>query len=258
MEVYAAAQAEAAEQRRQRAPLDACPTCLFPPGTPGYVRQDLPADHPGFGKLMPCPDCHDGRLAERLRERSQLTGWLRQATLDNYHLLKGEGNREALGAARNFAGSPVAWLTLHGPYGPGKTHLLAGIVNHCADNRVAALYFTWPDLLADLIACFEADSDISHTALFQRVRSVRVLALDEVDRNKFNPTSFALQTLFRLMDARYRELDDLGTVIATNAIPSPDDKTLGYLWSRAHDHRCRTVEVGGGDARGVNFACGKE
>jgi DNA replication protein DnaC len=223
----------------------ACPTCGFPNGEPGYLRSDFPPSHPKFGHLIPCPDCRDGTLSERLKAASQLQGWLKDATLGNYK--NHNGNRAACEAARTFAGNPKGWLTYWGSYGPGKTHLLAAVVNSCTQHRIAAVYYTLPDLLDKLRGSYGVDG---FSGLFDKLVAVRVLALDEVDKVRL--TDWAIEKVYQLIDARYRELDNLGTLFAMNVEPDPVmEDVMAYLFSRMHDHRNKVIEVGGGDARPV-------
>lgn len=222
----------------------ACPTCSFPPGAPGFVREDVPLGHPHFGKAIPCPTCHDAKRAEKLRQGSQLDGWLTSATFDGYWLSR--DNREAFDAAREFAGRATGWLTLWGAYGPGKTHLLAAIVNDCTARGVAGAYFTLADLLDRLRDSYDEQG---FSALFDRLAAAPVLALDEVD--KVNPTGWAKEKIFQLAEARYRSIARRGTVFAMNLAPDPEHPTFGWLFSRMADWRGRVVQVGGGDVRGV-------
>lgn len=222
----------------------ACPTCGFPPDEEGYLKSDFPPGHPKFGALVSCPDCHEATLSERLAASSQLTGWLKGVTLDSYRA--NNGNTDALRASVSFAKKPIGWLTLWGSYGPGKTHLMAAIVNHCTRNRLAGVYYTLPDLLDKLRDSYGADG---FSALFDRLVKVPLLALDEVDKARL--TDWAQEKIYQLIDARYRDLDTRGTLFALNVQPEPTDEAIGYLFSRMHDRRNQVIEVAGGDVRPV-------
>jgi len=219
-----------------------CPTCGFPLGTPGYQRLDVPYSDPRFGKMVPCPDCHDATLSQRLSQCSQLTGWLRQARFAGYRVH--DGNQQAHQAAAAFANEPLHWLTLWGAVGTGKTHLCAAIVSACVDNRKAAVYYTLPDLLNALRGTFK-DNSFSDT--LSRLVGVPVLVIDEVD--KVNWTSWADEAVYALVDARYRALNERGTVFAMNVEPQKGGTGNDYLYSRMWDNRNMVVEVGGGDVR---------
>jgi DNA replication protein DnaC len=222
----------------------ACPTCGFPPSEQGYLRSNFPPGHPKFGALVSCPDCHEATLSERLSNSSQLTGWLKSTTLDGYR--GNNGNTDALRASVSFAKNPVGWLTLWGTYGPGKTHLLAAVVNQCTRNRMAGVYYTLPDLLDKLRDSY---SDDGFSTLFDRLVKVPLLALDEVDKVRL--TDWAQEKMYQLFDARYRDLDTRGTLFALNVEPEPTDEAIGYLYSRMHDRRNKVIEVAGGDVRPV-------
>ncbi len=171
-----------------------------------------------------------------------MKGWLTDAGFDDYKRHK--NNRAAWDAARSIAANPKGWLTLWGTYGPGKTHLLAATVNACTKHRIAAIYYTLPDLLDKLRGSYGVDG---FSGLFDRLVAVRVLALDEVDKVRL--TDWAIEKVYQLIDARYRELDRLATLFAMNIEPDPSEDVMGYLFSRMHDYRNQVIEVGGGDAR---------
>jgi len=150
----------------------ACPTCGTPPGVPGYLKSDVPPGHEDFGKLTPCPTCHGSKLSSRLREISQLDGWLKQASFDSFKLCA--DNRAAFNAALAFAEQPTGWLTLWGTYGPGKTHLLASIANQLTEEGTGAIYYTLPDLMDALRSSYKDD----FSGTFHRVANVPVLLID--------------------------------------------------------------------------------
>ena len=227
---------------KTHASLGACPTCGFPPDTPGALRLDVPVSDPRFGKPVPCPDCHDATLSQRLSRCSQLTGWLQQARMSGYRIH--DANFLAHRAACYFANEPLRWLTLWGPFGTGKTHLCAAIVNASVERGKAAVYFTLPDLLNTLRGTFK-DNAFSDT--LQHLIRVPVLVIDEVD--KVNWTSWADEAVYELVDARYRALNEVGTVFAMNVEPEGDGTGNDYLYSRMRDNRNMVVKVGGGDVR---------
>ena len=225
-----------------RATFGDCPTCGFPLGSPGAVRLDVPVNDPRFGRPVPCPDCHDATVSQRLSKCSQLTGWLRQARLAGYRVH--DANRLGYQEASTFVNEPLRWLTFWGPFGTGKTHLCAAIVNACVDKRKAAVYYTLPDLLNVLRGTFK-DNAFSDT--FGRLVGVPVLVIDEVD--KVNWTTWADEAVYELVDARYRALNEKGTVFAMNVEPAVDGGGNDYVYSRMWDNRNVVVKIGGGDVR---------
>ncbi len=224
---------------------DACPEC----SGNGYFRQEVPVGHPEFGKLIRC-DCRVQKQHQARRQQSQLEGWLTQATFQNY--VTNHSGQAALQAAREFAQNPCGWLTLWGNFGNGKTHLSAAVVNDCVARSISAIYYTMPDLL-DLIKDSFKVGDYSPQ--FEFLRTVPVLVLDEVD-DKVNWTGWAKEKFFQLAEARYRRVDELGTLFTMNrepnvALAEADGSFMGYVFSRMRDQRSRVIHLAAPDARSM-------
>lgn len=182
----------------------------------------------------------------KLQEMSGLSPEMLGWTL--YDFFKLEGKTDAHAAADKFASDPRGWLTLWGGYGVGKTYLLAAMVNACRLRGIAASYRVLPELLNQLRATYEDDAEVGLENMLDDLKMVTVLALDEMDQT--GKTAWALQTVFELLDNRYRNMGELGTVLAQNSDPALDpDGPLGYLYSRIHDGRFEVVEISGGDVR---------
>jgi DNA replication protein DnaC len=222
-----------------------CPTCGFPPGQPGYLRAEVGPGHPDFGKALPCPACHSLKLVERRQPQSQLEGWLAEASFENYWY--DAANQAVVRAAYEFARKPRGWLTLWGGYGCGKTHLLAAIANRCRANRIAAEYYTLPDWLDRL-----RQDPAAYLPILERACQVPLLLLDEVDKVRWS--DWAVEKIYQLADARYRNLKTHGAAFALNRDPrqllsDPPAAGLGYLFSRMADARCQLLQLHGADAR---------
>ncbi|MGD2103569.1 MAG: ATP-binding protein [Anaerolineae bacterium] len=200
---------------------DACPICQ---GL-GYVRADVPVDHPDFGKLVPC-SCRLAELSERrvsaLRTLSELEV-LERMTFESFapegHGLppeKRENLRWAYDEARAYAKDPQGWLVLKGGYGCGKTHLAASIANHLIQRGTPVLFITVPDLLDHLRATFAPTDGDQHGQPFQvrfhEIRTAPVLILDDLGTE--STTTWAQEKLYQIFNHRYNA--QLPTVITTN------------------------------------------
>jgi len=204
---------------------------------------DLPVGHPNFGQLVRCPTCNEGNLPERLKAMSGLSDEMREWTLSG--LRWHEERAAAIDGTTAFVRELIGWLTVWGEFGVGKTYLLASIVNQCIQRRVAASYHVLPELLRQLKAGYENGST---DRLIDNLKSASILALDEVD--KARGTSWELATVFEILDWRYRNANQVGTVLAMNTDPRGDTThPLAYVFSRAHDARFAVVQMGGGDVR---------
>jgi DNA replication protein DnaC len=198
-----------------------CPICK---GL-GYVRADVPVNHPDFGKLVPCT-CRLKKLAQKrastLRTLSELE-LLERMTFETFapegHGLppdKRKNLRWAYDEARVFAQNPEGWLVFKGGYGCGKTHLAAAIANMCVERGQPVLFITVPDLLDHLRATFAPANPDDHTPAFSvrfnEIRTAPVLILDDLGTQ--SATSWAQEKLYQIFNYRYNAR--LATVVTTN------------------------------------------
>lgn len=213
----------------------------MPEDTPGWLRPEFKPDNhwAGYDKLIPCPECNERKASGRAKLTSQLEGWLASATFANYGVTP--DNRDAHSAAVEFVSKPIGFLSLYGDYGPGKTHLLAAIVNALEGQ---ARYFTFPDLISQYRASIDRGLV---EEFYTHVSSIPVLVVDEIDKASLK--GWTREQTYRLFDNRYRKWESCGTVLAMNQDPGQMTEDLGYLFSRMRDSRFKCVKVGGGDNR---------
>ncbi len=188
---------------------ETCPLCKGA----GYVRVEVPVGHPNFGRLFPC-ECRTRDIEERNRREL-----LRLSNLDAFADKTFEtfdpsvpGVREAYQRALEFAENPTGWLLLLGSCGVGKTHLAAGIAHRALSNNLTTFFTVVPDLLDHLRATFSPTSDLSYDELFDKVRTVPLLVLDDLGTE--NSTPWAVEKLYQLINHRYNYR--IPTVITTN------------------------------------------
>lgn len=138
-------------------------------------------------------------------------------------------------------------ITLIGNYGVGKTTLLMCAVNEGRQAGHLALYTTLTDLLSYLRSTFSPDSDMSFDKYWQALIDCDILALDELDEPK--TSDWVLEIFMRLMDERWRRMDERLTLCATNR---RIQALHGKIQSRLNDGRARILAVGGQDMRPLN------
>ncbi|MDO8670223.1 MAG: ATP-binding protein, partial [Dehalococcoidia bacterium] len=205
----------------------ACPKCR---GI-GFVRVDVPVGDPDFGKALPC-DCRLRDVAEhivgRLEKLSNL-GPLARLTFEKFRPdglssdpVRQARARQAYSTALAYAEKPDGWLILTGSSGCGKTHLTAAIMNRCIAQGRSAYFTVVADLLDHLRASFAPTSDITYDQLFDYIRNVPILALD--DLGMYSSTPWAQEKLFQIINYRYN--CQLPTICTTTAALSELDERL--------------------------------
>lgn len=216
-----------------------CPIC----GGVGYLRRDLPIDHPDFGKIVPCP-CRAKEITQSARKRlfrmSSLDA-LKNLCFDNFEkrgrLGLGEQQADSLENAYNqachFADNRQGWLLLVGRYGCGKTHLAAAIANHTIESGVSTLFLTVPDLL-DWLRYAYSGGEMSFEERFEEIRESPMLILDDFGTQ--NATPWAQEKIFQIMNYRY--INKLPTVVTSNMLINDFE---GRVRSRLQDPELVTV-----------------
>ena len=100
-------------------------------------------------------------------------------------------------------------LYLTGQKGTGKTHMAAAIIREIVldktpyHNCSSLQWVSVPDLLLEIRASFRDGSDRSEASIIEQYSDCRVLILDDLGAEK--TTEWSLQTLYTIIDRRYRE-----------------------------------------------------
>jgi DNA replication protein DnaC len=212
----------------------------------GYVRYEVPEDHPHFGRIFAC-ECRGEQLMARLEQISGLLPHQREKRFDR---LVGPELERIAGMAEAFTLSGRGWFTVYGGSGNAKSDILMASVNLFRERfRQVATYVRFADLVDWVREGFNEDApDERAAARLGQLKNVGLLAIDELD--KINETKWAAELRFRLLDDRY----SLGleptmrflTLFATNASP---EALPEWLRSRMRDGRFICVENAQGDAR---------
>lgn len=233
-----------------------CPIC----SGVGYIRYDVPEDHPYFGKVFDC-NCR-GERAENSRQSflRRLGGLahLADKTFETFSVLglnpkDSASLHAAFDATVAYAKEPVGWLVISGGYGCGKTHLAAAIANVQIDDGHKVVFITVPDLLDHLRASFAPgmDDENGYEARLEEIRNAPLLILDDMGTE--SPTVWAQEKLYQILNHRY--MAQLPTVVTTNH--SLDDLEP-RIRSRLLDVAlCQQVVITAGDYRTSGRASGE-
>jgi DNA replication protein DnaC len=196
----------------------------------------------------------EGCAAEERERRAQIERQEREDALRAYSRIParfaGKGfdtyrprtrrQAQVLLACRKYASEPrAACVTLIGPPGVGKTHLLCAIADHMiAHHLLAARYITTGDALA---ACRGNWAWHGQDEKVQKLATVDVLVLDEVTHPLHERDREAAGAL---IDARYRE--NRPTLLASNLTPNELREALGARpFDRLHDDGGQVLALDG-------------
>jgi DNA replication protein DnaC len=221
-----------------------CPVCKGA----GFVHPALDSGKADFSRVVPCR-CSKGELrkkkTEYLEKYSNL-GSLSQLTFDNLSpkgkaasAISQENFAKVYQAAKAFADNPQGWLVFSGPSGSGKTHLACAIANHRISLGEPVFYIGTADLLDHLRSAFSPTSDTTYDELFEQVKNVPLLVLDDLTPG--SATAWAKEKLEQLLQHRFNTR--LATVITTDIpLERMDERLRGHL---ANNESCQvwTIEL---------------
>jgi DNA replication protein DnaC len=213
-----------------------CPICKGA----GFVHPALDSGKTDFSRVIPCR-CSEGELRKKktqyLEKYSNL-GSLSQLTFDNLspkgkttrHYERSEESQERFAqiyqAAKVFADNPRGWVVFLGPSGCGKTHLACAVANHRLKLGEPVFYITAADLLDHLRSTFSPTSDITYDELFEQVKNVPLLVID--DLGLAGATAWAKEKLEQVLHHRFNAR--LATVITTDVpLERMDERLRGHL-----------------------------
>jgi DNA replication protein DnaC len=208
-----------------------CPVCKGA----GFVHPALDSGQVDFSRVVPCK-CSEGELRKKktkyLEKYSNL-GSLSQLTFGNLSpegkaasAISQEHFAQVYQAAKAFADNPESWLVFLGPSGSGKTHLACAIANHRLSLGEPVFYIGAADLLDHLRSAFSPTSDTTYDELFERVKNVPLLVLDDLTMG--SATTWAKEKLEQLLNHRFNAR--LATVIITDIpLERMDERLRGHF-----------------------------
>ena len=142
-------------------------------------------------------------------------------------------------------------LYITGHKGTGKTHMAAAIIREIVIDKTpyhrhsSCRWVSVPDLLLKIRATFRDGAEQTEQEIIERYSECRRLVLDDLGVEK--TTEWSLQTLYMIIDRRYRE--ERQTIITSNlSLDELADKLDDRIASRLSE-LCRVVVLSGPDRR---------
>ena len=175
----------------------------------GWVSKQLPFGHPDFGAAFQC-SCQESknsnsRLAtlQTLSNLGPLSSITFESTSAEY--LNSAQNPEmfqkALAEATAYGNDPTGWIVFTGPHNSGKTHLAACLANEAIQKDLMTYFVSVSELLDHLRGAFAPDTDSQYDSLFEQIKSVPFLVLDDLNTNSSTP--WAHEKLLQILNHRF-------------------------------------------------------
>ena len=142
-----------------------------------------------------------------------------------------ESLEKAKAAAQTFANDPEGWMLFTGPHGSGKTHLAVAIGSECLRRDRSVFYTFVPTLLDHLRGTFNPESPIGYDELFEQVKTVPLLILDDLGAEHSTP--WAEEKLYQIVVHRHDA--QLPTVITSVSSIDELEKSRPRIGSRLMD-----------------------
>jgi DNA replication protein DnaC len=170
------------------------------------------------------------------------------------------------GFAREFPSAGDSGILLMGPCGVGKTHLAVAALKEIALRGHSGLFYDYRELLKEIQASYNPESQSSEMSVLEPVLSAEVLLLDDLGVNK--PSAWALETVGHILNTRYNQ--KRVTLLTTNYLdvelsrrvraafpsgelaPAAEDSLAARVGERIRSRlyeMCRTVEMVAPDFR---------
>jgi DNA replication protein DnaC len=149
-------------------------------------------------------------------------------------------------------------LYIHGIAGCGKSYLAAALIRARVESikvnveiedasllSPGMLWVSVTDLLLEIKRSFKDDSDATEDEVIGKYSRVKYLTLDDIGVEK--TTDWVLQTLYTIIDRRYRDM--MRTVITSNLTLDQAADKLGDRIASRIAGMCDVIELKGKDRR---------
>jgi DNA replication protein DnaC len=149
---------------------------------------------------------------ERIIPSSKMPPRLKECTFTSFSTARASKSVVLAKRSAFSAGQSGKTIILAGDTGVGKTHLAAAIVNYAPTKGKSAVLVSFAALLNDLRSALSVGKDFSPAQIFEALKSVDCLALDDVGQEV--RSDYADSCLYQIVNDRYNARSQL--VVTTN------------------------------------------
>lgn len=178
------------------------------------------------------PDWQTDFFARKRLERARIPQRFTNKSLDNYNCTGrdfGKQRKMLVHSARayisgfNFKTEYPKGLLMTGPVGCGKSHLAVSILRGVIAKGYSGLYYNSPDLMRDIRATFDKESEVTEDDLIEEVTTTDLLVFDDVGAE--NMTEFVKDRFYLIINERYEGCKPV--IITTNLDLEAMENRLG-------------------------------
>ncbi len=206
----------------------------------------MPVGDPKWGKLEKCEDSFHSKIVnQRLQKVSQMGQQDIKRKLSDIKV--NDKNKQMIEESHNIIKQGYGWLYIWGGPGNAKSEALKAIVNAFnKSNRGPAVYTSLGSILDYMRLTMSNSNNLEYFDEFNRLKDVRILAIDEMDKPK--ESDWMQDFRFHFLDSRYTSAcnKDTVTIFAGNKNP----KFFGeVLYDRIREGKFKIVHNSAPSAR---------
>lgn len=165
------------------------------------------------------PEWQDDFLVNLRMGKTRIPPRFEAKSFENFAAGRNRDRKNVLQAAKAYVssfklnnGHEQQGLNISGSVGAGKTHIAIAILRGVVQKGYSGLYYNMVDLLKDIRATYNNDSNLTEDALLEKIHQPDLLVLDDLGAEK--TTEWVNDRLYLIINRRYEACKPV--VVTTN------------------------------------------